>query len=269
MKNPTEWMALADEDWDFDLYGEYLLVSPDDDIELMVDDLNDMLTGRHLLVCEQMHGADGASLARLRVEGGAARELPLAGDSGDVYRVLGEAVAALQDDTVFFMDINDMGTDMHSFLALPRNEAEAMQARYPEKVAARLLRLQPGDDLWSQVREWMAGTFALPDPAKEARQVELQAAQAQLQQAMRKFRSGGMGDKFRLVGKLFNALRRKPYLFDANWQSDPRAVHELAEDLQRAAPHPAAAAPVAPASPARKTTIATVVRAAPWWKFWA
>ena len=144
MENATQWMALDDEVWEYDAYGAWLYVSPGDDIELLVDDLNEALAGRHQLVLEEVSETEPY---RLHIDG-TVHTLALDSQDRDLYDVLTLLIDALQADTRFYMDRDDIGDDMHSLLLLPRVEAEAMQAAHPRSVEARLLPLLPGLDMW-------------------------------------------------------------------------------------------------------------------------
>ena len=124
MENATQWMALDDEAWEYDAYGAWLYVSPGDDIELLVDDLNEALAGRHQLVLEEVSETEPY---RLHIDG-TVHTLALDSQDRDLYDVLTLLIDALQADTWFYMDRDDISDDMHSLLLLPRVEAEAMQA---------------------------------------------------------------------------------------------------------------------------------------------
>jgi hypothetical protein len=156
MKNATEWMSLNDESWAYDRYGTWLYVEPDavlvhpeQGLEALTASLTESLAGRHKVVYE---GTDQADSRRVRLHiDGVVREFPFNDDGSNVHRALAEVIDALQADTVFFMNRDDMYSHMHCVLPLPRAEAETMQAQFPEQVQKRLMALKPGQDLWQWV----------------------------------------------------------------------------------------------------------------------
>ena len=265
MENATQWMALDDEAWEYDAYGAWLYVSPGDDIELLVDDLNEALAGRHQLVLEEVSETEPY---RLHIDG-TVHTLALDSQDRDLYDVLTLLIDALQADTRFYMDRDDIGDDMHSLLLLPRVEAEAMQAAHPNAVEARLLPLPSGLDMWQLVEGWLAG--ALPEPVDPARQTELQQAKAELKQAIEGFRDGGARDKWRVLRRVFAGLRNDQLTPDANWKNDPQAVRKLAElwrvegssKVEELTARPVASRHEGSAKPA-----SSVVQKDPWWKLW-
>ena len=102
MENATQWMALDDEVWEYDAYGAWLYVSPGDDIELLVDDLNEALAGRHQLVLEEVSETEPY---RLHIDG-TVHTLALDSQDRDLYDVLTLLIDALQADTWFYMDLS-------------------------------------------------------------------------------------------------------------------------------------------------------------------
>ena len=264
MKNATEWMALEDDAWEYDAYGEWLSLSAGDDIDLLVDDLNEIFAGRHQLVLEEL---SEAGPYRLHIDG-ALHELALDSRDRDAYDVLTLVIGNLQD-TLFYMDRDDIGEDMQYILLLPRAEAGAMQAAHPRAVEARLLPLSPGLDMWQLVEGWQAGVSV--EPVDPARQTELQAAKAELKRAIEGFRDGGARDKWRVLRRVFAGLRNDPLTPDANWKSDPQAVRRLAElwrvegsgKVEEITARPVASRHEGSAKPA-----SSVVQKDPWWKLW-
>lgn len=156
MKNATEWMALDEESWAYDLYGTWLYVEPDavlvhpeQGLEALAASLTESLAGRHTVVYE---GAVTAGSRQVRLHNdGVVHEFPFNDDGSNVHRVLAEVIDALQADTAFFMNRDDIYSCAHCVLPLPRAEAEAMQAEFPERVQSRLMALEPGQDLWQWV----------------------------------------------------------------------------------------------------------------------
>ena len=263
MENATQWMALDDEAWEYDAYGAWLYVSPGDDIELLVDDLNEALAGRHQLVLEEVSETEAY---RLHIDG-TVHTLALDSQDRDLYDVLTLLIDALQADTRFYMDRDDIGDDMHSLLLLPRVEAEAMQAAHPNAVEARLLPLPSGLDMWQLVEGWLAG--ALPEPVDPARQTELQQAKAELKQAIEGFRDGGARDKWRVLRRVFAGLRNDPITPDANWKSDPKSVRKLAELWRvEATAITGTASPTSFRHEGPVKPVSSVVQKDPWWKLW-
>lgn len=173
MKNATEWMALDDESWAYDLYGTWLYVEPDavlvhpeQGIEALAASLTEALAGRHAVVYEGTDQA-GSRWVRLQIDD-IVREFPFNDDGSNVHRALAEVIDALQADTAFFMNRDDMYSYMHCVLPLPRTEAEAMQAQFPQQVQKRLMALEPGQDLW----QWVV----LPEEEEEAEETAAPAA---------------------------------------------------------------------------------------------
>ena len=263
MENATQWMALDDEVWEYDAYGAWLYVSPGDDIELLVDDLNEALAGRHQLVLEEVSETEAY---RLHIDG-TVHTLALDSQDRDLYDVLTLLIDALQADTRFYMDRDDIGDDMHSLLLLPRVEAEAMQAAHPRSVEARLLPLLPGLDMWQLVEGWLTG--ASVEPVDLAHQAELQEAKAELKQAIEGFRDGGARDKWRVLRRVFAGLRNDPITPDANWKRDPKSVRKLAELWRvEATAITGTASPTSFRHEGPVKPVSSVVQKDPWWKLW-
>lgn len=265
MKNATQWMAQYDEEWEYDAYGAWLYVSPGDDIELLVDDLNEALAGRHQLLMEEV---SETGPYRLHVDG-ALHELALDARDRDIYDVLTLVIGAVQADTLFYMDRDDVGDDMHSLLLLPRTEAEAMQVAHPRAVEARLLPLPPGLDLWLLVEGWLASESH--EPVDPARQTELQEAKAELKQAIEGFRDGGARDKWRVLRRVFAGLRNDQLTSGSNWKSDPKAVRRLAELWRVEGSDKVEAFTARPVTSRQEGAAkvgSSVVQKDPWWKLW-
>lgn len=265
MKNATEWMALDDDAWEYDAYGAWVYVSPGDDIELLVDDLNEAVAGRHQLSLEEISETEPY---RLHIDG-AVHLLPLAAKDRDAYDVLTLVIGALQADTSFYMDRDDVGDDMHSILCLPRAEAEAMQAAHPRAVETRLLPLPPGLDVWLLVEEWCVG--APPDPADAAHQAALQEARVELKQAIDGFLGGATRDKWRVLRRVFAAFRNDQLTSGAHWKTDPQAVRKLAGLWRVESSASAEAFTNSPVSLRHENSAkpaSSVVQKDPWWKLW-
>ena len=264
MENATQWMALDDDTWEYDAYGEWLGLSAGDDIELLVDDLNEIFAGRHQLVLEE---PSAAGPYRLHIDG-AIHELALDSRDRDVYDVLTLVISSLPD-TLFYIDRDDIGEDLQYLLLLPRTEAEAMQAAHPRAVEARLLPLPAGLDLWQLVEGWQAGASSAPvDPAQ---QTELQQAKTELKQAIEGFRDGSTRDKWRVLRRVFTGLRNDQLASGANWKSDPQAVRKLAELWRVEASTKAEPFTAKPANfrhEAAAQPLSSVVQKDPWWKLW-
>ena len=168
MNNATEWMALDEESWQYDLYGTWLYVEPDavlvhpeQGLEALAASLTESLAGRHTVVYEGT-GEAGSRQVRLHIDG-VVREFPFNEDGSNVHRALAEVIDALQVDTAFFMNRDDLYSCTHCVLPLPRAEAETMQAKFPGRVQSRLMALEPGQDLWQWVvlPEEEEDTFAI------------------------------------------------------------------------------------------------------------
>ena len=254
------WISRSDEDWEFDEDGDlpFLFVWAQSAPGDLVDELGRVLDG-HDLRLETVYDANGGDAAAVLHVDGVARPVPVDGSWRDPFLTVMALADALRDHVRAYVDRDDLHEDALDVVFLPLADAEAMEARYPERVSERLLPLRPGEDLL----RWVVPGSDADAPVGP----ELAAARGALRAAAQRDWEEGIGGRMRLVATLYRYFRDNAASVDADWKRDPAAVNALAERLRAdAARREPARTPADPGG--GPAVVPLVVEKSPWWKFW-